>query len=83
MENENIVDDVLYIIAEYFNVNECFLDLQVEDGIEFIKQKFLALNKDENRVIIVHQVCAIEPEQFRAVMWDVHHSLLRCNMYSR
>ena len=71
--------DVLGLVMQYFEVKDWWLELCYKDGVEFIRNKYLELikkTKYPNRVVLVHETCAIKPfEDMEKVLWDVHDRL--------
>ena len=81
---ENYVDlhipnDVVRVIMEYFDL---WLRLCYKDGVDFIKQKLLSKNKDPNREIYVHEVCAINPKEIDEIMKEVECNLLQQSCFA-
>eukprot|EP01084_Bolivina_argentea_P290929 499894_1 len=77
--NVNIPLDVINIIGMYFDISEECLDLCVKDGIEFIKQKCIAIheksNENDKGELHIFETVAISIEQIRNLMDKVFNIL--------
>ena len=47
------------------------------DGVEFIKQKYLSLNRNPNKIIYFYEVCAIIPSQVEKIMDEVQDIIIK------
>ena len=79
MDIEEIGNDLMGIVSIYYDVaGECrvrcepWLDLVYNDGIEFMKQKFMEIKSD----IIMHELCATDISQVQIIINDVNDRLL-------
>ena len=73
----NIPNGIIQIIARYFDYDEFWLNICYKQGIEFITQKFLALNRNPESTIHVHEICGIDHEEVGLVMQDVQQIITK------
>lgn len=78
MSIEEIGNDLMGIVSIYYDVaSECgvkcepWLDLVYDDGIQFIKQKFVEMKSD----IMMYELCATDTKQVEAMTNDINDRL--------
>ncbi len=76
----NMPNDIIQIIGSYVDMSEImsewWLSLCYQDGIDFIRNRFLSLNGNPNKKIYVYEVIAIDEIQMGNIMSEVHDIII-------